>query len=87
MFLSRYNDFIVFRVAFLVLCFLEPIGNRNMEACYSVDYPTLGRKGVLINIVGRYCRVLAQFRMFLSRYNEFYCFGTANNNLRSETGW
>ena len=35
---------------------------------------TLGRKGVSINTIGRYCRVLSQFRMFLLRYNYFYCF-------------
>jgi len=42
-----------------------------------VYYPTLGRKGVSINTIGRYCRVLSQFRVFLSRSNYFYCFGVS----------
>ena len=52
-------------------------GAEETKICYSVYYPTYGRKGVLINTIGRYCRVLAQFRMFLLRYNDFYCLGVS----------
>ena len=51
-------------LAFLVLCFLEPSQSRITKTCQSVYYHTQGRKGVSTNTIGRYCRVLSQFRMF-----------------------
>ena len=51
--------------------------SRRTKTCYSVYYPIYGRKGVSINTIGRYCRVLAQFCMFLLGYDDFYCFGVS----------
>ena len=51
--------------------------SRRTKTCYSVYYPIQGRKGVSINTIGRYCRVLSQFRMFISRQNGFYFLGVS----------
>ena len=63
--------------------------SRRTKTCYSVYYyPTQGRKGVSINSIGRYCRVLSQFRMFLSRQNDFCCFsGRVPGFVFSGTHW
>ena len=42
--------------------------SRRTKTCYSVYYPTKGRKATSINTIGRYCRVLSHLRMFLLRY-------------------
>ena len=76
-FIEIQNDFCCFsgRVPGFVFSGIhwEPKYGKHAIVCIT---PTQGRKGVLINIIGRYCRVLAQFRMFLSRYNDFIVLGS-----------
>ena len=58
--------FIVLRSRLFRFSFFQ---SRRTTTCYSVYYPHIGYKGVSINTIGRYYIVLAQFCMFLLRYD------------------
>ena len=54
-------------------CFFEAEIRKHAIVCITSHRV---EKGALKNTIGSYCRVLAQFHLFLSRYNDFIVFGS-----------
>ena len=64
--------FIILGSYFSVFGFFGADERKHAIVCIT---PHWVEKGVSINTIGRYCRVLSQFRMCIFRWNGFYYFG------------